>query len=343
MCNRHSFILTRAGKILDGNGLTDSHTEIRELHGLKNTDDTVNAYEWQPPEGWPAADWESGLTKDTEVFVPKSSHLDAMGRHVKKRYPTMAEWNAGDKPAPLSNAEQAAAAQLLASNAYITVPETTLPTGQIVPAFRVAQYPMAKGPNAIPLSTPTEKPWHDISYHQAHAVSQRAGLDLLRETQALAIAWNIAGQDINWTGGKVGEGNLIQGVRNGKVKNAQAGDYVSPDKTERTWHQLSNGERIYHFAGNIYSWVFDDIQGDERGLIAKPFAEDSPSIVIPFPEENRGQGYTPSAGADWSGSALVRGGCWCSESYAGVFRLGRAWPGYRSGNVGFRCTDPNGL
>ena len=98
MCHRHSFLLTRAGKVLDGVGITDSHNKIREIHGLKHTDDTVNAYEWQPPQGWPEADWNLGLMKDLEVFETKSSHEAAMERHVRKLYPTMAAWEAGDKP-----------------------------------------------------------------------------------------------------------------------------------------------------------------------------------------------------------------------------------------------------
>lgn len=97
MCNRHSFIVTRAGKVFDGLGITDSHTTIRELCGMPANDDTVNAYEWQPPKGWPDADWEDGLTKDTEVFELKLSHLRAMERHVKKIYPTMDAWNTADR------------------------------------------------------------------------------------------------------------------------------------------------------------------------------------------------------------------------------------------------------
>ncbi|CAB4187185.1 hypothetical protein UFOVP1155_1, partial [uncultured Caudovirales phage] len=97
MCTRHSFIVTRAGKVWDGFGVTDSHTTIREFAGLHANDDTVNAYEWQPPKGWPDADWEKGLTKDTEVFFPKNSHLSAMGRHIKAMYPSMTEWDSGNK------------------------------------------------------------------------------------------------------------------------------------------------------------------------------------------------------------------------------------------------------
>ena len=97
MCKRHSFILTRSGKVLDGYGVTDSHTQIREIHGLKHTDDTINAYEWQPPQGWPDADYNLGLTKDNIVFETKSSHESAIERHLKLLYPTMADWNDGDK------------------------------------------------------------------------------------------------------------------------------------------------------------------------------------------------------------------------------------------------------
>jgi len=96
MCTRHSFIVTRAGKVFDGFGMTHSHTTIREIAGLSAENDTVNAYEWQPPNGWPDAEWHDGLTKDTEVFELKSRHLSAMKRHVRSIYPTMAEWNAPD-------------------------------------------------------------------------------------------------------------------------------------------------------------------------------------------------------------------------------------------------------
>src|ERR1017187_211989 len=97
MCQRHSFILTRTGKVHDGYGVTDSHTVIRELAGLHANDDTVNAYEWQPPKGWPDVDWNLGLTKDLVVFETKSSHESAIERHILALYPSMDAWNAGDK------------------------------------------------------------------------------------------------------------------------------------------------------------------------------------------------------------------------------------------------------
>jgi formylglycine-generating enzyme required for sulfatase activity len=102
---------------------------------------------------------------------------------------------------------------------------------------------------------------------------------------------------------------------------------------------LSNGETVFDVAGCVYSWVFDDVQGDADGLVAKAFTADSPSIATaPYPSMEKGMGWRPRAGADWSGRALVRGGCWSSGSYAGVFCLNLGWPDYERDGVGFRCT-----
>jgi hypothetical protein len=54
-------------------------------------------------------------------------------------------------------------------------------------------------------------------------------------------------------------------------------------------------------------------------------------------------GYIPRGPLKWSGYALIRGGCWCSGSFAGVFGLGYVWPDGAGGGVGFRCTKPTGL
>lgn len=226
-----------------------------------------------------------------------------------------------------------------ARNEFIDMPETILPDGTVVPAFKVGRYPAARGWTDKPVSTPTGKPWVDINYHDACKAADAAGFKLIRETQMLALAWDISQQDANWTGGKVGIGKLFQGLHKGSVDEAQSGDYEPADLEERTWHVLSNGERIYHFAGNLYTWTFDDVQGDENGLIAKPFATDSISITTPpAPSGEQGVGYYPPAGRDWSGYALIRGGDWYSVAYAGVFRLDYGWPGDEYGVVGFRCT-----
>ncbi|MCM2331493.1 MAG: hypothetical protein NDI70_09370 [Pseudomonas sagittaria] len=219
---------------------------------------------------------------------------------------------------------------------FVTVPETTLPNGTVVPAFRVAKH--------LSRRTPDGAPWVEINYQEARAACQRAGAALITETQWLAVAHQIANQPENWTGGAVGEGSLYMGLHLGIVDEAQGPAYESPEAIERRWHVLANGERIYDFAGNAYSWVFDDVQGDKQGLIAKPFSEDSLSITTaPFPSMEKGMGWRPSAGADWSGHALIRGGYWNSVVLAGVFHLDYDWPEYRVDSVGFRCTQPIGL
>jgi len=226
-----------------------------------------------------------------------------------------------------------------AKSEFILVPETTLPDGTVVSAFRVARYPMSKGASGTPLSVADSTPWVDINYHNARKVCEDAGLKLIRETQMLAIAWDISQQDANWSGGKVGEGDLFRGLHKDSVDEAQLGSYESADPAERSWHVLSTGELIYHFAGTVYTWVFDDVQGDEDGLISKPFATDSISITTPpTPSMEQGAGWYPGAGTNWSGHALARGGCWSSGVYAGVFRLGYVWPDSEGGIIGFRST-----
>jgi hypothetical protein len=225
---------------------------------------------------------------------------------------------------------------------FVTVPETTLPGGRIVPAFRVGQYVCTQGTGGRAAITAEGTPWVRINFAEAKAACAAAGYALITESQALALAYQVALQPENWTGGAIGKGKLYQGLRKWTVRSAQAGDFVSSDPDERRWFALPDGQRIFDVAGNVFTWVSDDVQGDEQGLVAKPFAKDSPSLVIPFPDKDKGQGWTPRTGADWSGDALVRGGYWRSEAVAGAFRLSNDWPGYRGGYVGFRCTQPIG-
>jgi hypothetical protein len=228
-------------------------------------------------------------------------------------------------------------------NMFVPVPETTLPDGTVVAAFQVAKY--FSGRNIVSshvVISAGAAPWTRISYFDAVAVAEASGLKLLTELQALAIAHDIANVDANWTKGKVGKGKLKQGLHKGSVYKAQAGDFVSTDADEDRWFTFSNGSQICDAAGNLYSWIFDDVQGDERGLVAKAFAETSPSITAaPFPSMKKGMGWRPSACSNWSGRALIRGGCWCSGGDAGAFDLYRGWPDGGNDSVGFRCTKPS--
>lgn len=224
----------------------------------------------------------------------------------------------------------------------ILIPETTLPGGRVVPAFRVGAYLCSQGPDGRAQITADGAPWVRINYHEARAACEAIGGTLITERQALALALHLAAQPGNWTGGAVGEGGLQQGLRKWTVEFAQPGSYEPSDPDERRWHVTATGERIYDVAGNAPTWVYDDIQGDAAGLVAAQFAEDSPSLITaPFPSMKRGMGWRPAAGSDWSGGALIRGGCWDDVAAAGVFRLGYDWPDYRYDLVGFRCTYPS--
>lgn len=220
---------------------------------------------------------------------------------------------------------------------FVPVPETTLPGGLVVPEFYVAQFAASKGDDGKVAIDADGAPWVNINFHDAKATCTEAGYSMITESQWLAIAYNASQQAENWTGGAVGEGSLYQGIRNGG--GARPGCYVPADQNERRWLVLSNGSRVCDFNGNVFQWVFDDVQGNEQGLIAKAITLESISqSTAPYPSESKGMGWRPDGTRDWSGRALVRGGAWCSDGGAGVFRLGYGWPDRGRDYVGFRCT-----
>jgi formylglycine-generating enzyme required for sulfatase activity len=236
--------------------------------------------------------------------------------------------------------ESTVAATVLPLPHFALVPETTLPGGIVVPAFRVSRYVCTQGDDGLPTVSSDGKPWVNISYHEAVEACQRAGFALLTERQWLAMAHNAAAQNCNWTKGKVGEGKLFRGLRKGNVSEAQPGNVIdTASPKERRWLTLSNGEGICDLNGNVFQWVTDDVQGDDKGLTTVIKA-DSPSLSAPYPSMTKGMGWRPDGEHDWSGYALVRGGYWCSESHAGAFLLRSGWPVLRFGSVGFRCTQP---
>lgn len=251
---------------------------------------------------------------------------------------TYADTCAADYPALAADLRSKVSVAVAASSIFITVPDVTLPSGRVVPSFLAAKYLSSRGAGGIAQSTEDGKPWVEISYHEARRTCADAGYDPLFETRALAIAYDISQQDINWTGGKVGEGKIFQGIHKGNVGEAQPATYESDNVEERRWHQLSNGERIYDFSGNVFTWIFDDVQGDADGITGKIAGNSISLTTAPFPSQEKGIGWYPEGGCNWSGLALLRGGFWGSCSRAGVFDLCGGGPGDRGGYVGFRCT-----
>lgn len=226
---------------------------------------------------------------------------------------------------------------------FVVVPATTLPCGLEVPAFAVARWLAARGPDGRVLLHESARPWVNIGYHAAVDACRRSGMRLLTELQALAIAHEVARQAVNWSGGAVGAGRLFQGLHKGGVKCSQPACVVSLDPLERRWLMLSNGERIVDFAGNAFSWVFDDVQGGPDGVVTRAFAPDSPTVSgAPGRPMEQGLGWWPKAGSSWWGRALARGGSWSSRAGAGVFTVVDERPRSERPYVGFRCTLPLG-
>lgn len=229
---------------------------------------------------------------------------------------------------------------------YITVPEHRIDgTDIIVPSFRVAQFPAGRGLNDIPISTPEAMPWNNISFEEAERVCNAAGRPQISVLRAIAINQQINAHDENWTGGKIGEGEVFKGIHASEVSAPVPGNHEPAGKDQRTWHVLANGERIYHWVGNLYQYMRDDLHGDEKGLVrAGGLPKDSLLLTLPpYPSMEKGQGCRPDSYLeDWSGYALIRGGRWCSNSYAGVFALSRFYPRVEWDYVGFRSTKPIG-
>lgn len=228
----------------------------------------------------------------------------------------------------------------IASTGYIRFPRCTLPGGLVVEAFEVAQYMNCVDVDGKAYVSETEKPPVRINFADARKACQAAGGDVIKGSQHLALAWDIVNQDQNWTGGKVGQGHVYRGLHKGTVSGAQNNDYASSDPDERRWHVLSTGDRIYDFAGHLYSWMVNDLPGNTNGLAGK-IPADSPYLTTASQfSQGQGMGYRPDGARDWSGDALIRGGCWSGGGSAGVFSLGYVWPDYGGYYVGFRCTKP---
>ncbi len=90
MCNKHSFVMTKEGKIFNGGGFVESHSVICNMWGLQQ--DQVNCYEWRPPEPRPSEEWTKGLVKDLLNFEEKGSHVSALERYIEETFPTDEAW-----------------------------------------------------------------------------------------------------------------------------------------------------------------------------------------------------------------------------------------------------------
>ena len=305
------------------NAITEAQVDKRKI-GIYNKFDVRRTDGSDEPGGKHHGDKLFVLNITTDKFAATAAL--AYAKACAKEYPVLAaDLRSMVRGAPFMQ------------DTFVTVPETILPNGLVVPEFQVAAYLTGKSEDDELVINDQATPWTDISYYDAKSTATDAGYQLITETQWLAIAYDASQQASNWTGGKVGEGSMLQGVRNGG--NALAGDQEPAHTEERRWLVLSNGSRLCDFNGNVFQWVFDDVQGNDAGLIAKKITLESPSMsTAPYASEKKGMGWRPDGARDWSSRALIRGGCWYSGGYAGAFYLNYGWPGGEYDYIGFRCT-----
>lgn len=219
---------------------------------------------------------------------------------------------------------------------YIEIPDTTLPNGSVVPSFVVGQYYCSKASGGKATVSPIDLPWVDITYEEAAIACKRSGGSLITERQCLAIATRIAADPRNWIGG-VESGTLKQGLHNGSVSSPQPGNYTPPDPIEDRWFYVTDNDKICDFAGNIFGWAFDDVQGNRTGVIDRAISAQSISITsAPFPSLQRGMGKMAEPGYDWEGMVMARGGGVNGGDNTGVFRMRACWPTERFDHIGFR-------
>jgi hypothetical protein len=244
------------------------------------------------------------------------------------------------------------------NDCFVVVPETVLPNGETVQSFLASQFLCSAGKTNMQRGAPFYEgkrqasstnhgiPWININYFDAKIACEAAGYTLLTEKQWLAIAWNCASVDVNWTGGRKGKGMLIQGLVCGGVSQPQPGSYTTTIPNCRRWLMLSNDEMIFDIGGNARHWVFDDVHGDADGLTAVDvLLQDDISLKAPAASKKQGTGWRSYESLNYScksfqKKALARGGHWGEGDSAGAFRLEAIHPMIPYSWIGFRCSKP---
>ena len=229
--------------------------------------------------------------------------------------------------------------------------------------FYVQKYE-AKNVAGVPTSEPAGTPWVSITQTDAkrYCTALGAGYHLLTMEEAQTISRNIENIGWNWTGGVVGSGGLWRGHSDNVPPNSLAADVTAaPDddpyvgtgnvtsSIERRVHQLSSGQYIWDWSGNVWEWVDMTCEGGTGiGLWDATAAYQEWNVVALADYEkvragpagaytslqNAGQYY----GCTVIANAVFRGGYWGADAAAGVFAFSAAYaPSSVSAGFGFRC------
>ena len=228
--------------------------------------------------------------------------------------------------------------------------------------FYVQKYE-AKNVGSVPTSEAAGLPWVSISQTDAkrYCTALGPGYHLLTMEEAQTISRNIENVGWNWTGGTVGSGGLWRGHSDNAPAAALEADITGdPDddpyvntgnvtpSIERRVHQLSSGQYIWDWSGNVWEWVdMTCVGGTGTGLWETTgWLEWSNAALSDYEKgragpagaytsaQNAGQYYGCTATAN----AVIRGDFWGDGATAGVFAFrASSAPSNVNTGVGFRC------
>jgi formylglycine-generating enzyme required for sulfatase activity len=230
---------------------------------------------------------------------------------------------------------------------YLFIPgNESYPTPTQGEDFCVMKYAASQGEGNNAVSRQGTLPWVGINRNDAATACSANGEDyhLITNSEWMAIARNIEGNDVNWNqgDGPVGQGTLSRGNSNSTGALAPGSDESSlaTDWINRRTHTLSTGELIWDMAGNVWQWVSDPL------ILAGQSRWQEMSILNDTGHRHllgpRG-GFTSAQGigkiVPGSTGAVLRGGAWSAETIAGIFAAALDYSATYSysSSLGFRC------
>jgi len=214
-------------------------------------------------------------------------------------------------------------------------------------------------------------PIANIDHTTASQYCSDAGATLINNREWMTIARNIEAQPSNWFNSntippenKVGSGGLYRGHSDNDPPNALAAStdenqgYIGTNNDvnngwqERRTHTLSNGEVIWDLSGNVWEWVSDSIQGQDKPIplsggwqewtTVSNYGNLSYDLIRPSdPNWNTSQNVGQYLAGTFIGNDIFkfrRGGHWNGSIRATVFTLRLDSDSfYTDSTIGFRC------
>ena len=229
--------------------------------------------------------------------------------------------------------------------------------------FWVQKYE-AKNVGSVATSQPSGTPWVSITQISAKTYCEALGqgYHLLTMREVLAISRNIENNGWNWTGGSVGSGGLWRGHTDGVPNNSLAADVTGdPDddyyaetgnttpSIERRVHQLSSGQYIWDWSGDVWEWVdMTCTAGTGAGYWynSGAYLEWTDGNLSDYEKARAGPAgaYTATHnagryfGCSATGNAVLRSGYFFTGVHAGVFAFNaNSAPSSSGVEIGFRC------